>query len=79
MRMYVVTTPLSDADPAGPEGWIKDADAVRAPVEGRGAVIARTRERGAAGGGPDPVSHEIFIGITAGLEEHHWTFQAENG
>ena len=27
----------------------------------------------------DPVSQDIFIGITADLEKHHWMFQAENG
>ncbi|MGW7524652.1 Dps family protein [Streptomyces sp. NPDC054783] len=59
-------------------GWIKDGDAVGAMVEALGAVITRMRERVAATGEPDPVTQDIFIGITADLEKHHWMFQAEN-
>lgn len=59
-------------------GWIKDTDAVGAMVNALGAVIARMRERVAATGEPDPVTQDIFIGITADLEKHHWMFQAEN-
>ncbi|MFE8949636.1 Dps family protein [Streptomyces sp. NPDC003233] len=61
-----------------PAGWIKDGDAVRAMVDALGAVIAGMRVRVAATGEPDPVSQDIFIGITADLEKHHWMFQAEN-
>ncbi|MGK5697195.1 Dps family protein [Streptomyces sp. URMC 128] len=62
-----------------PEGWVDDSTAVEALVEALGAVIARMRERVEATGEPDPVSQDIFIGITADLEKHHWMFQAENG
>jgi starvation-inducible DNA-binding protein len=62
-----------------PEGWVDDTTAVGALVEALGAVIARMRERVGATGEPDPVSQDIFIGITADLEKHHWMFQAENG
>lgn len=62
-----------------PDGWIKDTDAVQALVDGLGAVISRMRERVDATGEADPVSQDIFIGITADLEKHHWMFQAENG
>ncbi|OUD00344.1 Dps family protein [Streptomyces swartbergensis] len=62
-----------------PEGWVDDMTAVRTLVEALGAVIARMRERVEATGEPDPVSQDIFIGITADLEKHHWMFQAENG
>ncbi|MFE7898767.1 Dps family protein [Streptomyces sp. NPDC057424] len=62
-----------------PEGWVDDTAAVGALVEALGAVIARMRERVEATGEPDPVSQDIFIGITADLEKHHWMFQAENG
>ncbi|WDV54947.1 DNA starvation/stationary phase protection protein [Streptomyces coeruleorubidus] len=62
-----------------PEGWVDDTTAVRTLVEALGAVIARMRERVEATGEPDPVSQDIFIGITADLEKHHWMFQAENG
>ncbi|MET7357695.1 DNA starvation/stationary phase protection protein [Streptomyces sp. NPDC005562] len=62
-----------------PEGWVKDVDAVGALVDALGAVITRMRERVDATGEADPVSQDIFIGITADLEKHHWMFQAENG
>ena len=61
-----------------PAGWIKDTDAVRTMVDALGAVIVRMRERVNATGEADPVSQDIFIGITADLEKHHWMFQAEN-
>ncbi|MFF5019671.1 Dps family protein [Streptomyces sp. NPDC001165] len=63
---------------AAPAGWIKDADAVRTMVDALGAVITRMRERVQGTGDADPVSQDIFIGITADLEKHHWMFQAEN-
>ncbi|MFG2633706.1 Dps family protein [Streptomyces sp. NPDC048362] len=59
-------------------GWIKDTEAVGAMVEALGAVITWMRERVEATGEPDPVSQDIFIGITADLEKHHWMFQAEH-
>ncbi|QTE01302.1 Dps family protein [Streptomyces cyanogenus] len=61
-----------------PAGWIKDAAAVGAMVDALGAVITRMRERVQATGAPDAVTQDIFIGITADLEKHHWMFQAEN-
>ncbi|MFD5793059.1 MULTISPECIES: Dps family protein [Streptomyces] len=61
-----------------PAGWVKDTDAVRTMVDALGAVITRMRERVEATGEADPVSQDIFIGITADLEKHHWMFQAEN-
>ncbi|WP_425828735.1 Dps family protein [Streptomyces fractus] len=61
-----------------PDGWVKDTDAVGTLVDALGAVIARMRARVDATGDPDPVSQDIFIGITADLEKHHWMFQAEN-
>ncbi|GAA2330945.1 DNA starvation/stationary phase protection protein [Streptomyces kunmingensis] len=60
------------------DGWVKDTDAVGTLVEALGAVITRMRERIEATGEADPVSQDIFIGITADLEKHHWMFQAEN-
>ncbi|MFJ4541332.1 Dps family protein [Streptomyces tibetensis] len=62
-----------------PEGWVDDTTAVSALVDALGAVIVRMRERVETTGEPDPVSQDIFIGITADLEKHHWMFQAENG
>ena len=60
------------------EGWINDADAVQTMVAALHAVIVRMRERIAATDVPDPVTQDIFIGLTADLEKHHWMFQAEN-
>ncbi|MCX4765421.1 DNA starvation/stationary phase protection protein [Streptomyces sp. NBC_01275] len=60
------------------DGWVKDSDAVGTLVAALGAVITRMRERVSATGEADPVSQDIFIGITADLEKHHWMFQAEN-
>ncbi|MDQ0686667.1 MULTISPECIES: Dps family protein [Streptomyces] len=60
------------------EGWVKDSDAIGTLVAALAAVITRMRERVAATGDADPVSQDIFIGITADLEKHHWMFQAEN-
>ncbi|KOG40365.1 Dps family protein [Streptomyces decoyicus] len=59
------------------DGWIKDVDVVQAMVEALSAVIGRMRERIVATEDPDPVSQDIFIGLTADLEKHHWMFQAE--
>lgn len=61
------------------DGWVKDTDAVGTLVAALGAVITRMRERIEATADPDPVSQDLFIGITADLEKHHWMFQAENG
>ncbi|GAB2897769.1 DNA starvation/stationary phase protection protein [Streptomyces deserti] len=62
-----------------PEGWVDDTAAVATLVEALGAVIVRMRERIGATAEADPVTQDIFIGITADLEKHHWMFQAENG
>lgn len=62
-----------------PDGWVKDADAVGTLVDALGAVIVRMRARVESTAEADPVSQDIFIGITADLEKHHWMFQAENG
>ncbi|MDO0925427.1 DNA starvation/stationary phase protection protein [Streptomyces sp. TG1A-8] len=61
-----------------PAGWIKDTDAVGTMVAALGAVITRMRGRVEGTAEADPVSQDIFIGITADLEKHHWMFQAEN-
>ncbi|MFF7984946.1 Dps family protein [Streptomyces sp. NPDC007901] len=61
-----------------PGGWAKDGDAVGTLVDALGAVITRMRDRVMSTAEADPVSQDIFIGITADLEKHHWMFQAEN-
>ncbi|WP_394429708.1 Dps family protein [Streptomyces sp. SGAir0957] len=72
------TVAASSGIAAVAEGWVKDTDAVGTLVEALGAVITRMRERIRATGEADPVSQDMFIGITADLEKHHWMFQAEN-
>ncbi|MFG2196978.1 Dps family protein [Streptomyces sp. NPDC048639] len=67
----------SGIDPAH-DGWIKDDDAVRTLATALGVLIVRMRERIDATEHPDPVSQDLFIGLTADLEKHRWMFQAEN-
>jgi len=73
------TVATSSGIGATPEGWVKDTAAVKTLVDALGMVITRMRERVETTGEADPVSQDIFIGITADLEKHHWMFQAENG
>lgn len=61
-----------------PNGWIKDVDAVRILVDALGAVIDRMRERVEVTDKPDPVTQDVLIQVTAGLEKHAWMFQAES-
>ena len=61
-----------------PGGGVQDSDAVGTLVDALGAVITRMRDRVTSTAEADPVSQDIFIGITADLEKHHWMFQAEN-
>ncbi|NUK04136.1 DNA starvation/stationary phase protection protein [Streptomyces lunaelactis] len=72
------TVAAQSAIGAVPEGWVKDTDAVQILVEALGAVIGRMRERIEVTGGPDPVSQDVLIGLTADLEKHAWMFQAES-
>jgi starvation-inducible DNA-binding protein len=60
------------------DGWVKDTEVIEIMVAALFAVITRMRERIAATDVPDPVTQDIFIGITAQLEKHHWMFEAEN-
>ncbi|MFJ2650729.1 Dps family protein [Streptomyces sp. NPDC087420] len=61
-----------------PNGWIKDADAVRLMVDGLGAVIGQMRDRVKVTDDPDPVTQDVLIQVTADLEKHAWMFQAES-
>ncbi|MEU6175944.1 DNA starvation/stationary phase protection protein [Streptantibioticus parmotrematis] len=60
------------------DGWINDKDVVDYMIKALSAVIAKMRDRIQATDGPDLVSQDILIGLTADLEKHHWMFQAEN-
>ena len=64
--------------PKAPEGWLRDADAVRTMVDALGKVIVRMRERLDDVGPVDTVTEDILIQVTMDLEKHHWMFQAEN-
>ncbi|GJF28939.1 DNA starvation/stationary phase protection protein [Kitasatospora sp. NE20-6] len=62
-----------------PEGGpIADTDTVAALVEALGSTVTRMRSRIEATGGPDPVSQDILIGLTADLEKYAWMAQAEH-
>ncbi|QXE34341.1 DNA starvation/stationary phase protection protein [Streptomyces sp. GMY02] len=72
------TVAATSAFGAVPNGWIKDADAVRIMVDGLASVIRQMRERVEVTAVPDPVTQDVLIKVTAGLEKHSWMFQAEN-
>ncbi|MCZ7416383.1 MULTISPECIES: Dps family protein [unclassified Streptomyces] len=60
------------------DGWQQDVDAVATMTAALGTVVARMRERMGAVGKVDPVTEDVFIGLTGDLEKHHWMFQAEH-
>ncbi|MBW1598257.1 Dps family protein [Streptomyces sp. JJ38] len=60
------------------DGWQQDVDAVATMTTALGTVVARMRERMGAVGKVDPVTEDVFIGLTGDLEKHHWMFQAEH-
>jgi starvation-inducible DNA-binding protein len=60
------------------DGWVKDNEVVEIMVAALDSVITRMRERIQSTDEPDPVTQDLLIGITAGLEKFHWMFQAEN-
>ncbi|MFJ6696323.1 DNA starvation/stationary phase protection protein [Streptomyces sp. NPDC091272] len=64
--------------PQPASGWTADDDVVSLLVEALGGAILRMRERIEATDRPDPVTQDIFIGMTAELEKQRWMFQAEN-
>ncbi|MGW0548450.1 Dps family protein [Streptomyces sp. Wb2n-11] len=64
--------------PEPPNGWNQDNDVVTLIVDALGTVGLRMRERIEATEKADPVTQDIFIGLTAELEKQRWMFQAEN-
>ncbi|MET7767549.1 DNA starvation/stationary phase protection protein [Nocardia sp. NPDC005366] len=58
-------------------GWQQDTDVIDAVVSNLGAVIARLRDRIEATEEADPVTQDLFIEITARLEQLHWMWQAQ--
>jgi starvation-inducible DNA-binding protein len=66
-------TPL----PAFPAGFVEDAKAVTAIVELLDEIIGRTRPKVEQLDHADPVSQDLLLRVTAGLEKHRWTFSAQ--
>jgi starvation-inducible DNA-binding protein len=60
-------------------GQIADGDVVSLFIEAYQSCIGRMRERIDATDKADPVTQDILISITAGLEKQSWMFQAELG
>lgn len=58
-------------------GYISDDKVVAALTDMLGRLIERFRERIKATEEPDPVTQDLFIQITAGLEKQHWMFQTQ--
>ncbi|MFC7382946.1 Dps family protein [Sphaerisporangium rhizosphaerae] len=58
-------------------GYIEDGKVVAAFTDILGEMIARMRERIAATEEPDPVTQDLLIQITEGLEKQHWMIQAQ--
>lgn len=58
-------------------GYLDDDKVVAVITDILAQIIGRFRERIAATDGPDLVTQDLFIGITAGLEKQHWMFQAQ--
>jgi starvation-inducible DNA-binding protein len=66
-------TPL----PAFPAGFVEDRKAVSAVVDLLDEIIDRAEPRIEQLGGADPVSQDLFLRVTAGLEKHRWMFAAQ--
>jgi starvation-inducible DNA-binding protein len=60
-----------------PAGMVQDTDVIGYFIKTYGTVITRMRQRIDATADPDPVTQDLFIGITAELEKEYWMFQAE--
>lgn len=64
--------------PTGKDGWIQDQDVIELLIDAFGKIIGRMRERIDATDKADPVTQDLFIGLTAELEKEQWMFVAEN-
>jgi starvation-inducible DNA-binding protein len=60
-----------------PAGWQHDDDVVAAITANLDAVIGRLRQRIDATEKADPVTQDLLMEITAGLEKQHWMWQAQ--
>ncbi|MFG1999560.1 DNA starvation/stationary phase protection protein [Spirillospora sp. NPDC048911] len=59
-------------------GSITDDKVVAAITDTLAQIITRFRERIAATEDADPVTQDLFIGLTAELEKQHWMFSVQN-
>jgi starvation-inducible DNA-binding protein len=64
--------------PTVADGWMDDRAVVDTMINALITVIKRMRRRIDATEKPDPVTQDIYLGLTRELEKHHWMFQAEN-
>ncbi|WP_369640318.1 Dps family protein [Nocardia sp. JMUB6875] len=62
-----------------PAGYLADREVVELIVARLDAVVHRFRRHIEATATADPITQDLFIGITAKLEEHRWMFQAQMG
>ncbi|WP_280270126.1 Dps family protein [Nocardia wallacei] len=60
-----------------PAGWQRDTDVVEAITGNLAAIIRRMRARIDATDKADPVTQDLFLDITARLEQLHWMWEAQ--
>ncbi|WP_433347996.1 Dps family protein [Microtetraspora malaysiensis] len=58
-------------------GYIEDGKVVAIFTDVLESITRRMRERIGATETADPVTQDLFIGITRDLEKHHWMMQAQ--
>ncbi|OLT33311.1 DNA starvation/stationary phase protection protein [Actinomadura sp. CNU-125] len=58
-------------------GYLADDKVVSAVTDVLAQIIGRFRKRITDTDEPDPVTQDLLIGITHGLEKQHWMFQAQ--
>jgi starvation-inducible DNA-binding protein len=58
-------------------GSIEDGKVIAAMTDILESIIRRMRQRIDATESADPVSQDLFIGVTRDLEKHHWMIQAQ--
>ncbi|SEG61396.1 starvation-inducible DNA-binding protein [Thermomonospora echinospora] len=58
-------------------GYISDDKVVATLTDTLAQIIARFRERIEATEETDPVTQDLFITLTAGLEKQHWMFEVQ--
>ncbi|MFI0444618.1 DNA starvation/stationary phase protection protein [Actinomadura sp. 6N118] len=66
------------ANPQLDAGYITDDKVVAAITDVLAQIITRFRERIAATEDADPVTQDLFIGLTAELEKQHWMFSVQH-